>query len=290
MSDGMPGDPLAPAPPPEPAPQGAPANPPAPASPPPPAPGSASATPPHDASHRRRRRRRSHHESPDEGGAFRYSKRIVAIGGLLAIVAAAVLAALVLSQQPGPVAVASPTAALPTLPGDSPWISTPRPTAVPSVQPATPAPSASGAPSLAASPSARASLPPGGVMARRIRVPSVGIDLPVVEGDGVDAPLGKAAHYPGTAWPGQDRNIYLYAHARDGMFIALWDAKVGDAVDLTLADGTTRAYRITQVLPKVAWNAVQYLDPGDREILTLQTCTSYTQTAPRYIVIAEPVG
>src|SRR5690242_17922339 len=36
----------------------------------------------------------------------------------------------------------------------------------------------------------------------RIRMPEIGIDLPIVEGDGYDAPLYEAAHYPGTTWPG----------------------------------------------------------------------------------------
>jgi len=38
----------------------------------------------------------------------------------------------------------------------------------------------------------------------------------------------------------------------------------------------------------VAWNAVQYLDPTPTEQLTLQTCTSYENTAPRFLVIAVP--
>jgi LPXTG-site transpeptidase (sortase) family protein len=117
----------------------------------------------------------------------------------------------------------------------------------------------------------------------------VGIDLRIVEGDGVDAPLNLAAHYPGSGWPGGGTNIYIYAHAQAGMFLALWDAVVGDDVVLDLVDGTTRTYVVTVVEPKVAWNALQYLAATPTEQLTLQTSTSYAATAPRYIVIAEPV-
>jgi hypothetical protein len=46
---------------------------------------------------------------------------------------------------------------------------------------------------------------------------------------------------------------------------------------------------VTVVEPKVAWNALQYLAATPTEQLTLQTSTSYAATAPRYIVIAEPV-
>jgi LPXTG-site transpeptidase (sortase) family protein len=125
-------------------------------------------------------------------------------------------------------------------------------------------------------------------VARRIRIPRLDIDLQIVEGDGQDAPMRRAAHYPGTGWPGSGTNIYIYGHAQEGMFLALWDAKVGDEVFLDLKDGSTRSYLVTEVKPKVPWNALEYLDPTPTERLTLQTSTSYTPTAPRFIVIAEP--
>ncbi len=129
-----------------------------------------------------------------------------------------------------------------------------------------------------------------GIKATQIQIARLGIDMPIVEGDGIDAPLGKAAHFPGTAWPDGASNIYLYAHARDEMFIGLWQAKPGDEVVLQLVDDTQRTYVVSQILPKVAWNAIQYLDPTPTEQLTLQTCTSDQPTSPRFIVIAVPKG
>jgi len=127
-----------------------------------------------------------------------------------------------------------------------------------------------------------------GIRANRIQIARLGIDLAVVEGDGVDAPLGKAAHYPGSAWPGNGSNIYIYGHARVGMFITLWQVRVGDTVELGLVDGTSRTYVVTKVLPKVPYDAVTYLEPTPTEQLTLQTSTSYYDTAPRFVVIAVP--
>jgi LPXTG-site transpeptidase (sortase) family protein len=146
-----------------------------------------------------------------------------------------------------------------------------------------PSPSAGVSSSPAASPTTA-----GAVRATRIRVARLGIDLAIVEGDGIDAPLGRAAHYPGSAWPGGGSNIYLYGHARDGMFIDLWKARAGDVVELDLVDGTSRRYVVDEVLPRVPWNAVRYLEPTPGEQLTLQTSTSYYATAPRFIVIALP--
>jgi LPXTG-site transpeptidase (sortase) family protein len=110
----------------------------------------------------------------------------------------------------------------------------------------------------------------------------------IVEGDGLDAPLGRAAHYPGTSWPGGGSNIYLYAHARDGMFIKLWDAQVGDEVVLTLVDGSERRYVVSEIRPKVTWDDMSVLQPTPTEELSLQTCTAYLDTAPRFLVIAVP--
>jgi LPXTG-site transpeptidase (sortase) family protein len=129
---------------------------------------------------------------------------------------------------------------------------------------------------------------PVGIVAERIRIERLGINLRIVEGDGVDAPINKAAHFPGTNWPDGGSNIYIYAHAQEGMFLALWDAKVGDEVVLDLVDGTSRRYLVTQVKRRVPWNALEYLEPTPTEQLTLQTSTSYTPTAPRFVVIAEP--
>jgi LPXTG-site transpeptidase (sortase) family protein len=146
---------------------------------------------------------------------------------------------------------------------------------------------APGSAATAASPQPTTDNEPG-IRANRITIARLGIDLAIIEGDGIDAPIGKAAHYPSSGWPGGGTNIYIYGHARAGMFIRLWDARVGDTVQLGLVDGTTRSYVVTKVLPAVPWDAVQYLEPTPTEQLTLQTCTSYSATAPRFVVIAVP--
>ncbi len=127
-----------------------------------------------------------------------------------------------------------------------------------------------------------------GVPANRIKIVQRGIDLAIIEGDGLDAPIGKAAHFPGSAWPGAGSNVYIYGHAREGMFINFWQAEIGDTIELDLVDGTSRAYVVTKVLPKVPWDAVEYLEPTPTEQLTVQTSTSNYPTAPRFIVIAIP--
>jgi LPXTG-site transpeptidase (sortase) family protein len=126
--------------------------------------------------------------------------------------------------------------------------------------------------------------------ATSIRLDRLGIDVPLVEGDGVTVPDQAAAHYPGTAWPGQGSNTYLYGHAREGHFLELWGVRTGDRIEMDMADGSTASYSVTEIHPVVEWDALEYLQPTSSERLTLQTCLSYDDTAPRFIVIAEPLS
>ena len=142
----------------------------------------------------------------------------------------------------------------------------------------------SGSPASGQSPSAGP-----GVVATGIAIPALGIDMPIYQGDGVTVKLGKVAHYPTSAWPRAGSLIYLYAHAREHNFLALWSAKIGEQVRLRLADGSTATYVISRIDTKVRWNDLSWLDPTPTEVLRLQTCNSYQETAPRFIVEARPV-
>src|SRR5664279_238733 len=229
-------------------------------------------------SHRRRRSGRHRHASLASRlrGNSPAGRRLIALGTIGLIVCVAIASSIVLSGGfGGGLAAASgsggPSLGLSTGGGPSAAVTTDTLPPITTDSP-TPGPSAT----------------PAGIVATRILIARLGINLRIVEGDGLDAPIGKAAHYPGTAWPGSGSNIYIYGHARVGMFLSLWQARVGDKVVLTLADGTTRTYVVSKVLPKVPWDDVAYLNPTPTEQLTLQTSTSYYATAPRFVVIALP--
>jgi LPXTG-site transpeptidase (sortase) family protein len=145
-----------------------------------------------------------------------------------------------------------------------------------------------GAPAAESSPipSPTAPAPPG----LRIRVPEVGIDLPIVEGDGYNAPLYKAAHYPGTAWPGEGGRSVLYAHARRGMFGPLFGARAGEHIVIDSPGGGVRTYVITQYYAHWPVTDLRWLRPGDHEEIVLVTCTTYNPNDPRIIAVGEPVA
>jgi LPXTG-site transpeptidase (sortase) family protein len=125
--------------------------------------------------------------------------------------------------------------------------------------------------------------------ATSVRMRRLGIDLPLVEGDGYRVPDDALAHYPGSAWPGDGSNMYVYGHAREGHLLELWRVRTGDLVEVGMADGTTIGYEVSEIHPLVDWDALGYVNATDREIITLQTCLSYEDAAPRFVVIAERI-
>lgn len=164
---------------------------------------------------------------------------------------------------------------------------------------ATPAPTpgvlgTSRAPSLGvvvtATPSAIRPIPDG----FRVRMPRLRIDLPITEGivqrdvEQQQTPEGFAYHLPGTSIPGQTGNTYIYSHARVGMFLSLWEARVGDEVIISAPDGRTIKYAVIQVRPRVAPTDISVAEPTLEERLTLQTSTGPSPSDPRFVVIALP--
>lgn len=126
----------------------------------------------------------------------------------------------------------------------------------------------------------------------RIQIFRLGIDLPIHEGsverdiDRQETPEHAAFHLPGTAIPGEPGNTYLYAHARQGMFLALWDARPGDEVLISTPDLQVLRYEVTEVHPRVPPDDTSWVEPTDDERLTLQTSTGPEPRDPRFVVIA----
>ena len=130
----------------------------------------------------------------------------------------------------------------------------------------------------------------------RVQIPRLRIDLPIKEGDltrDIDdqqTPEHAAFHLPRTAIPGEGSNSYIYAHARTGMFLSLWDAKVGDEVIIVVPspDNRTLLYVVSEVHPRVPYNETSWVLPTPTERLTLQTSTGPNPQDPRFVVVALP--
>jgi sortase A len=119
-----------------------------------------------------------------------------------------------------------------------------------------------------------------------LRVPRLGIEVPVLEGTS-DIILNRGVgHIPGTALPGQPGNLAITGH-RDGFFRPLKDASVGDIIEVQRASQTDR-YVIRKI--KIVFPSdTSVLNTTTDSTLTLITCYPFyfVGSAPqRYIVQA----
>ena len=119
-----------------------------------------------------------------------------------------------------------------------------------------------------------------------LRIPRIGLEVPVLEGTDDSTLDGGVGHIADTAVPGGDGNAGIAGH-RDGFFRGLKDVVPGDALELDLRSGTER-YRIERIWI-VGPDDVSVLDRTPARSVTLVTCYPFyfIGSAPqRYIVRA----
>jgi sortase family protein len=173
------------------------------------------------------------------------------------------------SAHPSGAVVATPTPLI-TLPP----IGTPEPTVTPSAQP---------------------TLPPKGRVATRVRIRDLGIDLAIVKGNTGYPFCNVAMYLPQLSQPGFNKATYLYAHAREGMFLPLLKTKSFDqrglVVEVWTSDDWLYKYKITQVRRDQPFST-GLNDPAKAksEQLWLQTSQGPGRQYGYTQVIAKPIG
>jgi sortase A len=128
---------------------------------------------------------------------------------------------------------------------------------------------------------------PGPEHAVRIRIPSIGVDAPVVEGDDWESLKRGAGHHIGSANPGERGNSIISAHndIYGEYFRDLPDVELGDPVELHTAS-QVYVYEVTQkriIQP----TEVSVMSPTSSPVLTLISCYPYGIDTHRIVVIAE---
>lgn len=180
---------------------------------------------------------------------------------------------------------------------------TPRPTepATPTDPPiatSTPGPGATARPTPAPTNS------PPSVRASRIRIASLGIDLPIVPGD--LQVRGNVANYPlcdvamyltGFVQPGEPGTTYLYAHAQAGMFAPLLHesytnngaSMIGALVQVYTSDNKLHLYEITRVKRHATDLSITRIPAGQQQ-LVLQTSEGWHGHVPKLQVVARQIA
>jgi sortase A len=125
---------------------------------------------------------------------------------------------------------------------------------------------------------------PGPAPLAVLRIPKIGLEVPVLPGTDdrtLDRGLG---HIEDTARPGTDGNAGIAGH-RDGFFRGLKDIAAGDVIELDTIQGkdTYRVERTWVVEPE----DVSVLDPTPTRSLTLVTCYPFyfVGSAPRRFIV-----
>lgn len=125
----------------------------------------------------------------------------------------------------------------------------------------------------------------------RIVVPNHKLDLPIIEAKVIDGfweiSETTASHGIGSANPGENGNIVIFAHARDNLFGQIKDIKNGEEIYILTKD---RWFKYEVIETKfVDPNQVEVIAPTPKETLTLFTCSGFLDSK-RLIVKALPVN
>jgi hypothetical protein len=200
--------------------------------------------------------------------------------------------------DPGDLPTPSPT---PSVPASVVASASPRPGTSPgSTGGASPSPTAFPSTVQAPSPS-----PSPVAVATRIVIESEGIDLPIVsrelrvpdQGPDRYPPCDVAVYHTAFQQPGEDGSTYIYAHARDGMFLPLLTAAerrdgaslIGDLVQVYTDDDREYVYEITLVKRHaIDFSLAEDVPPGVAQ-LVLQTSEGPPGTLPKLQILAEPI-
>lgn len=137
--------------------------------------------------------------------------------------------------------------------------------------------------------------PPADRVATRVRVRGLDIDLAVVEGNTGYPYCNVAMYLPSLSQPGFGKATYLYAHAREGMFLPLLRTKArqqrGQVVDVWTSDDWLFQYRITEVRRDQPFTTgLDDPSAATTEQLWLQTSQGPNRTFGYTQVLAEPIG
>ena len=129
-------------------------------------------------------------------------------------------------------------------------------------------------------------------VATRVRIAALDIDLPVVKGpDGY--PLCNVAMYlKELHQPGQGMATYIYAHARDGMFLPLLETKAKKQIGMVVEVWTSDDYRFLYEITEVRRDQRNLDDAiaATTEQLWLQTSEGPKGTPGKTQVIAQPLS
>lgn len=128
---------------------------------------------------------------------------------------------------------------------------------------------------------------PGPEQALGIKIPAIGVNAPVVQGDSWEELKRGVGQHIGSADPGEQGNLVLTGHddIYGEVFRNLDQLQPGDEITIFTA-GNSYVYVVTEKMI-VAPTYLQVMDPTQEATLTLITCYPYLIDSQRVVVRAE---
>jgi sortase A len=128
---------------------------------------------------------------------------------------------------------------------------------------------------------------PGPEQATRLQIPALGVDAPIVQGDGWEQLKKGVGQHPGTANPGQRGNLVLSAH--NDIFGEIFrDLDRLVPGDLIIVYSNQRSYTYIVVDTKIVEpTAVKVMASTPQATATLISCYPYLKDNRRIVIIAR---
>ena len=127
---------------------------------------------------------------------------------------------------------------------------------------------------------------PGPQQAVRLQIPAIGVDHPVVQGDGWEQLKKGVGQHIGSPIPGEQGNLVLSAHndVFGEIFRDLDKLKPGDEI-IVFTSQRTFTYSVQQS-QIVEPTQVEVMAPSQEPVVTLISCYPYMVDDQRYVVTA----
>ena len=227
-------------------------------------------------------------KAPSPSGRARLGGTILALLAIVLFVSDLGIGSAVNGPEPSVAAVLPST--LPPSPTARPVPTIPRPSIPPTsfIPEEIPAQRPTAKPDIAKGPTNR--------VATRVVVPDLGIDMPVTHQRGSYPSCDVAMYLPRLDQPGEGGPVYLYAHARRGMFLELLeqsqrrngDAMLGMEVHVYTGDNVRFRYKINRVRRHARDFGPVFAARG--ETVWLQTSEGPNASYPKLQVAGKLVG
>lgn len=128
---------------------------------------------------------------------------------------------------------------------------------------------------------------PGPEQARRVQIPAIGVDSPIMQGDDWEQLKKGVGQHIGSATPGEEGNLVLSAHNDifGEIFRYLDKLQPGDEI---IVSTEVRQYTyVVRAIETVDPTEVEVMEPTDYPSVTLISCYPYRVNTHRIVVFAD---